>query len=408
MYQPPEGSQPHATSNLPPQPPTSVTLGNVLQPRAKKTTVLRTQTTTSTTSTSDSEFSPHSLTQQIIPSEDPQRVVEIDEDEDDGGGDGIGEEGDDEDDDDENDDEKDVADEDLPSSETPPPRIRRPLPHWLLGAFKAHVAECEKRDAQGRPPLYSIRKTFWFEQQSTTFLLDGGIVSPTSLYNPRFFLWDPKALYKDLPCPNCHQVLQRHATISRPRRCIDFSSEFYIIGYRYRCTNCLHPKTKKKTVTFRSWDRRILEVLPPTLAAEFPAYLSHRSGMSKALFSWMRMCFSSGMGAKRFADALVAEHLLRYDELQLQYLDYITCSITMNTWMGKKYPSFLPFHDTSPDGRHGFVPRSQWFRDMYDRFMEDHRHEFNQHTAMLSAEICAIDHSHKVCRYEAQLYSNIG
>jgi len=45
---------------------------------------------------------------------------------------------------------------------------------------------------------------------------------------------------------------------------------------------------------------------------------------------------------------------------------------------------------------------------MYDRFMEDHRHEFNQHTAMLSAEICAIDHSHKVCSYEAWLYSNIG
>ena len=106
---------------------------------------------------------------------------------------------------------------------------------------------------------------------------------------------------------------------------------------------------------------RILEVLPHTLAAELPVYLSHHSGMSKALFSWMRMCFSSGMGAKRFTDALVAEYLLRYDELQLQYLDYITCNITMDTWMGKKYQSFLPFHDTSPDVCHGFVPGSQWF-----------------------------------------------
>ena len=388
MYQ---GCQPHSGI-----PPTSATSGNVT--RAPRITELASDVLPPSsvvhTTTSDSEFSQHTISQQIIPSEDPQRAVEIEDDEDDGVGDGIGEEGGDDDDDDENDDERDIADEDLPSSEKPP-RIRRPPPSWLLGAFKTHVAECEMRDAQGRPPLYAIRKTFWFEQQSTAFLLEG-FVSPTSLYNPRFFLWDPKALYKDLPCPICHQVLQRHATISRPRRCFDVTSEFYIIGYRYRCANCLHPKTKKKTVTFRSWDSRILEVLPSSLAAEFPAYLSHRNGMSKALFSWMRMCFSGGMGAKRFADALVAEYLLRYDELQLQYLEYISSNITMNTWMGKKYQSFLPFHDTSPDGRHGYVPRSQWFRDMYDRFMEDHQHEFNQHTAMLSAEICAIDHSHKV------------
>jgi hypothetical protein len=137
-------------------------------------------------------------------------------------------------------------------------------------------------------------------------------------------------------------------------------------------------------------------VLPPALAAEFPAYLSHRSGMSKALFSWMRMCFSNGMGAKRFSDSLLAEYLLRYDELQLQYLDYIASNTVMNIWMQKRFPAFLPFHNTSPDGRHGFVPSAQWFRDMYDCFLEDHLHEINQHTAMLSGEICAIDHSHKV------------
>ncbi|KAF8802563.1 hypothetical protein BYT27DRAFT_7226296 [Phlegmacium glaucopus] len=213
------------------------------------------------------------------------------------------------------------------------------------------------------PPLYAICKTFWFEQRSTIFLLGGGLTSPTSLYNPYFFLWDPKALYKDLPCPICCW-----------------------------CVNCLHLQMKMKTVTFRSWDRCILAVLPSALAAEFPVYLSHRSGMSKALFSWMQMSFLSGMGA-------IAEYLLHYDELHLQYLDYISSNIMMNTWIGKKYQSFLPFHNASPDGCHGFVPRSQWFWDMYDHFMEDHQHEFNQHTAMLSAEICAIDHSHKITKH---------
>jgi hypothetical protein len=328
--------------------------------------------------------------------------VEIDDEDDDGVGDGLGEENPDEGDEDEDDDERDPADEDLPLPDKPP-RIRRPLPPWLLAVFKSRVAECERRDIQGRPPLYAIHKTFWFEQQSTAFLLKESLTSPTVLYNPRFFLWDPKALYKDLPCPKCRQILQRHGVVPRPRRCVDMTSEFYIIGYRYRCANCVNPKTKKKTITFRSWDSHILAVLPSALVAEFPAYLSYRSGMSKALFSWMRMCFSSGMGAKRFTDALVAEYLLRYDELHLQYLEYVSSSMMMNNWMEKKFPSLLPFHDTSPDGRHGFVPSSQWFRDMYDRFIEDHRPEFNQHTAMLSAAICAIDHSHKVNHYKSLL-----
>jgi hypothetical protein len=347
---------------------------------------------------SNSDASPKNITHCIIPSEDPQRAVEMDDDEDEGAGDGIGEEDGGQDDEEEDGDERDPADDDLPTPDKPT-GTRRPIAPWLLRAYKAHVAECERRDMHGRPPLYATRKTFWFEQQSSIFILEDGPLSPTLLYNPRFFLWDPKALYKDLPCPICRQVLNRHAVISRPRRCMDVTSEFYIIGYRYRCPNCLHPTTKKKTVTFQSWDSRILAVLPPALAAEFPAYLSHRSGMSKALFSWMRMCFSNGMGARRFSDALLAEYLLHYDELQLQYLDYIASNTIMNIWMQKHFPAFLPFHDVSPDGRHGFVPSAQWFRDMYDRFLEDHLHEINQHTAMLSGDICAIDHSHKVCPY---------
>ena len=63
-----------------------------------------------------------------------------------------------------------------------------------------------------------------------------------------------------------------------------------------------------------------------------------------------------------------------------------------------KYKSFLPFYDTSPLGFHGFVPNAAYLRDIYDDFMEEHRHEIDQMAAMTSGEICAIDHSHKVCQ----------
>lgn len=40
-------------------------------------------------------------------------------------------------------------------------------------------------------------------------------------------------------------------------------------------------------MTWRSWDPRILALLPPALAAEFPAILTHRSGIAKTVFDWM-------------------------------------------------------------------------------------------------------------------------
>ncbi|KAF8799068.1 ribonuclease H-like protein [Phlegmacium glaucopus] len=40
---------------------------------------------------------------------------------------------------------------------------------------------------------------------------------------------------------------------------------------------------------------------------------------------------------------------------------------------------------------------------MYNNYIEKHQHDFNQHTAMLTAEICAIDHSHKVTKYIARV-----
>lgn len=331
----------------------------------------------------------------IIPEEDPDRAGTVEEGGDDGNGDGLGEDYD-WGDGDEDEDEHDPEGSDEPAN-APAGPARRPLPPWLMEAFQSRLAEFEKKDEQGMPLLYARDRTFWFPQPSPYFVLAEGSVSPAAIYDIRFFAWDPKALYKDIPCPYCHNTLHRHSAISRPRRCVDMQSTFYLIGFRYCCRHCRNPKTNKATITFRSWDSRILSILPRALAAEFPAKLTHRSGVSNLLFSWMRTCFLSGMGAKRFSDALRVQHLLHYDELHLQYLEFLV-SRSMDRYMAVKYKSFLPFDDTSPHGPHGFVPSAPYLRDLYDKFMEEHRHEIDQMAAMGSGEICAIDHSHKVCK----------
>ncbi|KAF8809043.1 hypothetical protein BYT27DRAFT_7095404 [Phlegmacium glaucopus] len=270
-----------------------------------------------------------------------------------------------------------------------------PPPSWLLSAFQQKITECRNRDTHGFPPLYHDLQTFWFPCPSPYFILRRNHVSPENLMIPRFFLWDPEPLCGGIPCPNCSKRLYRHDHVEFPRRCVDLDGSFWIIGFRYRCPGCT--SAKGASATFRSWDSRILAMLPSALAAEFPARLSWRSGISRPLFTFMRSCFQNGMGAKQFADALRVQQLQKYDELHLQYLHSLAARRRgLSAWQGEKFDDFLPFKDRSPKGPHGYVPSSQWLRDMYDCFIEEHQDQLNQHTAMLSAEICAIDHSHKV------------
>lgn len=273
------------------------------------------------------------------------------------------------------------------------------LPPWLFSEFKAKVAEADARNDDMLPPLYRDHRTFWFPQPSAFFILNEGHLNPAKLYNPRFFLWDPQVLCPNgikCPIPQCGARLVRHGVLHRPRRCIDECSAFWIIGYRYRCPNCRHPKSGSHTVTFCSWDQRILDALPPALAHEFPAYLTHRSGLAKSTFHVLRSCFQSGMGAKQFSDALRLSHLLSYDILRLQYLSTVITCKSMGKFLNQQFEPFLSFDDTSPKGYRGYVPSSQWLRDLYDAFIESHQNEINQHMSMLTANICGIDHSHKV------------
>jgi hypothetical protein len=42
---------------------------------------------------------------------------------------------------------------------------------------------------------------------------------------------------------------------------------------------------------------------------------------------------------------------------------------------------------------------------VYDHFIEAHRKDFNQHTAMLTGNVCAIDHSFKVCNRSGLIFN---
>ncbi|KAG6818601.1 hypothetical protein H0H93_003585 [Arthromyces matolae] len=272
---------------------------------------------------------------------------------------------------------------------------RKPFPSWLKKVVEQIIDELDtdRKGLRGQSRHY-MAGTFWIPQKDVWFLLKKQDINPTDTFLPKFFLWDPADLLgaSGIPCPNCSCTLTRDGIIKRPRRVIDIDSCFWMIGYSYKCrkTGASGCDTR-----FRSWDSRILAKLPRPLAMEFPARLTWRSAISWRAFGIVRSCIQHGMGTSQVAEMFRMQHLYRYDVLRLQYLHTKTARMNL---LNQHYEPFLPFDDCSERGFHGFTPSGQWLRDVYDDVMEGHRDSLNQHTAMLSARVCAIDHSHKLAK----------
>ncbi|KAF8888950.1 hypothetical protein CPB84DRAFT_1816492 [Gymnopilus junonius] len=103
--------------------------------------------------------------------------------------------------------------------------------------------------------------------------------------------------------------------------------------------------------TFSSCHPLVMAKLPKPLAAQFPAYLTKCSGLSKQVFSIMQCCFQNSMGGKQFADSLNVLY--------------------------------------------------QYFHELLE--IEAHEKEFDQYTAQLSCHRIAIDHSHKITKQIAKI-----
>lgn len=325
----------------------------------------------------------------VIPEEDPSRIIDgLDDDEDElsrmmGEGEG--------DDDDGGDD--DVEDGGESASGY---RARRPLSPAVHDAYEMHIESLKQtKGMSARPHLYGTHQTFWLPQKSNYFIIQGASKPrPTQLYNPRFFYWDPDLLVEGgLKCPNCRTALRRHG-FTRARRVVDLENCFYMIGERHLCPQCKHPKTNAHSLTFNSWDPRILAMLPPALAAEFPAQLSHRSAISLDVFALMRACFNYGVGSKQFSHILLVLHHRHFSQIHVQYLDGLLSCQHGTDDPTTTYEAFSDFSDRAGYG--GFVPSSSWLCMMYDAFIEDHGEQIDQKCAMGSGDICCLDHSHKV------------
>ena len=94
---------------------------------------------------------------------------------------------------------------------------------------------------------------------------------------------------------------------------MDLCNTYYVMGRRYKCNHCEERKNEiesaleesteandfkieevKYKYTFRAWDQGSLLYLPRGLGEEFPAFLTHKSGVDKKIVDMMRPLFDKG------------------------------------------------------------------------------------------------------------------
>lgn len=287
-----------------------------------------------------------------------------------------------------------------PSNDT-----RSTMPSWLPEDYQNTCEQLRAemgRNASGRPSCYDAGQ-FTIQPKRPIFATQRTYqVSPQQFYCPHYFVWLPH-LFGRIPCPDCKergrvardglQVFLRLLGWPRgPRRVVDIEHNVFVIGYRYYCG---HAECGK---TYQSWSPKILGIIPPPLACEFPFHLTSRNGLTDTLVGLLRSAFQRGIGPVPFAEMLRVLHVRRYEKLYTEYLETVqTRATAVRAGLLARHERFRDWNDVH--GYAGYVPSAKFFRNFYDALVESRASEMDQHTAMLSARVLCIDHSHKVCRH---------
>ncbi|KAJ7719728.1 hypothetical protein B0H16DRAFT_1794348 [Mycena metata] len=248
--------------------------------------------------------------------------------------------------------------------------------------------------------------TFWIRPPEPVFSLAEHRFDPTTLYRRRIFLWLPHFLVEVLRCPDCGKALEKNGPLV-PRLITDIEDSFYIISWAYYCrSGCRHH--------FHGWTTKLRNSLPPYLQLAFPAILSRKGGLSRQVLTLLRGGNQHKMGPTGVRSLLFEMHTLRFNTLQLQYLESmfeLEYGAAHNpnqpnlhafaAGAAARFPTFGDFG--SPQGYNGFVPSVPYLSSMMNKAIEREEDDADQHTACQEPDNLAIDDSHKINKHMAKI-----
>ena len=184
-------------------------------------------------------------------------------------------------------------------------------------------------NSYGRPSCYD-NNTFWIHPPDPFFALrksqsSSAGLHPSSLYYPKVFIWLPEYFIgKDvITCQNSECLYyqdKKHPMTTKcwnddpvGRRVVGLNGNYYIITKRIQCRKSRNSSTSGCGNSFNFYDPIILDQLDPGLVTEFPAFLTHRSGIDKTLMALIRAGISHRLSASAWSKILQELHVREHD-----------------------------------------------------------------------------------------------
>lgn len=160
-------------------------------------------------------------------------------------------------------------------------------------------------------------------------------------------------------------------------------------------------RNKNCSKSMNSHEPRIMRQLPDHLRAEFPAQITHRGGLSKAVTNVMMLLVQNSVGPKRFARILGELHILRHDHLELQYLNaYIQHQPHPTMFNFGRGQTFIPFSKFRDPLRYaGFIPSAKYLRLSYNAVIDVLRPSIDKQMMLIDGKYLKGDHPFRVIEY---------
>ena len=143
---------------------------------------------------------------------------------------------------------------------------------------------------------------------------------PFSLYQPTVFLWLPYLLEDTILTCQSHDC--QHYKLSAKPLTVKMWNDKPIAcrvvtldGLYYVMTKCVHCDSRSGGCgkSMNLYDPLIMDQLSPGLAAAFPAFLTHRSGIDKTLMTLIRAGIAHQMSSSAWSSVLHELHVHQHD-----------------------------------------------------------------------------------------------
>ncbi|CAJ1964154.1 unnamed protein product [Cylindrotheca closterium] len=148
-----------------------------------------------------------------------------------------------------------------------------------------------------------------------------------------------------------------------------------------------------------AWNRNTLELYPHGIGQDFPAFLTHRSGVDCLLLGMMRPLFDKGLRPGALADTILELHAKRYHQECLKHEWGLA-----KTGNVHQKPMLSEFGDKTK--YNGLVPNGRYLMHVYKTFHSTIKDFLDNKVKKRGAKFVSVDASYKepkhLCQYHGQ------